>query len=379
MVKQYSRIPSKGSIAMFRFYFATLLFLFGSVPQAANLPPELTNGTPIPPEKQIALISRLLGSGEIVEQAWGIHLAAKNNHPEFVQEFYKFLIPVPVDQRLWDPLKRVHDLNRVVLDSLIQLNVKVSAEPLLPFFDMYPDALIVLFSKNLNENIPTLLSLASTTKSSTDWCALNNLLANARAPGLALQMLKELEIEVRVGVRDDPMKSGLPEVGFGGGCGDGWVRITEGFPPTGIFELTPERDPEGILFSNGPVPIYLRRSVATPKIIVGTGSCSTEISWNQCRLMYLAQMLGIPSDSLGLEYREDCFIQWQGIDSYNRDVAEFLNEEKEAFAQIVKRLVEKGLLDSDEAGKLQPRIKIFKVVDLRKDQSIPLPAPPGTN
>jgi hypothetical protein len=361
---------------MSRICSVTLILLFVSMSLAAGLPPELEDGTPLPPEKQTAVISGLLNSGDIREQAWGAHLTAKYNHPEFIPALLKFLTPLPLDQRQWDPsMTARHDLNHVVLDALIQINANVPADQLLSLFDLYPDPLIILFSKHLTENTPTLLSLASKTQNDLYWLALGNLLSNARALGFAQQLLVDLEIEVRVSVRDDNLKTELFTDESGGGCGDGWVGITEGIPPTGIYELTADHDSDVIILCKGTIPIYYRRSEVKPHQRVGVGQCFSEINRNRYRLEYLAKLLKVPTDSLGLNYQHSCFIQWQGMNYYNLDLEEFLKRERKAYAQLVERLVEKNLLTRQEAEVLEPRIRVSKVVDLRKYRTSPLPVP----
>jgi hypothetical protein len=364
---------------MLRIRLVWLFFFLGSMLLAASTPPGLENEDFSTPEKQRSVISSLLQSGDVQKQAWGAHFAAQYQRSEFIPELLNLLNPLPLDRRQWAPqMAAQYDLNHVILDTLIQLKAQFSAELLTIYFDQYPDELIILLSKHPREQAQLLMPLISVTKSDLYWIALCNIFAKLRHPSFAHELLRDLQIELRICVRDDDLETGLNEEDFGGGCGDGWVKIAEGYPPTGIYELTPESSDDGALFCDGPIPVYCRRGTVAPHIWVGRGYCWSEINRNRYRLEYLATLLGVSKNSLETGHQKSFFIRWQGIDKYNNDLDEMLDHEKEAFAHLKEQLIQRDLLTLEEAEMLHPNIKLPMVVDLRKDRLIPLPIREGT-
>ncbi len=364
---------------MLRIRLVWMFFLQGSMLLAASAPPGLENEDFSTPEKQRSVISSLLQSGDVQKQAWGAHFAAQYRYSEFIPELLNLLNPLPLDRRQWAPqMAAQYDLNLVILDTLIQLKAQVPADLLTVYFDQYPDELIILLSKHPREQAQLLIPLISITKGNLYWFALCNILAKLRHPSFARELLRDLQIEIRICVRDDDLQTGLNEEEFGGGCGDGWVQIAEGFPPTGIYELTPEPSDDGALFCDGPIPVYCRRVTAAPHIMAGRGYCMSEINSNRYRLEYLAALLRAPMNSLEICHQKSFFIRWQGIDKYNNDLDEILNHEKEAFAHLKEQLIQQDLLTLQEAETLHPNNKISTMVDLRKDRLVPLSIPAGT-
>jgi hypothetical protein len=360
-------------------YLATLLVVCGSLLLTPQLPFEQENGTPLPREEQPSVIATLLKSGDLREQALGAHLTAEYKRLEFVPELLSLLTLLPTDRRQWQPgMAAQYDLDQVVLDALIQMKAKVPPDKIIPFFEQYSDALIVLFSEHRKENSRTLLSILSKVEHPTYWLAICNLLAEVRAPGFAAQLLRDLQIQVRVCVRDDDLETGFVEDDLGGACADGWIGLSEGFPPTGIYELQMHPDQDTVLLCNGPVPIFYRRSIVAPGRQIGVGDCLSDMNKNRYRGEYLALLLGVPMDSMELRYQRTHYVRWNGTEKYKNDLAKFVDQENEAFSHLVEHLTESNLIERHEANTLTLKIEVSKVVDLRKDRSIPLWLPTGT-
>lgn len=312
-------------------------------------------------------VVRLLESPEFRDQAWAAYFIGAHQLSQFTPDLQELLLPLAgVDT--W----QASYLRLAVFDALIQVRAKVPSTDLMSFADSYPDEVILLLANAPAENREPLLYLFGHLQPGTQWVAVGNLLAAARAPGFAALLLSDLPITAMVVVSDQGTVGVGGGVG-GGGVADGFHHVPVGYPPIGRYRLTTVPSPGVMLLAAGRTPVYYER-IVVPGNCQGPFSRSFPIlDENRMRSEFLAALSGKTVQELGFTANPSFRVVWRDSGEYTVELARILQQISVSFNQLVEQLVEAGLLTTSEAGLLKPKISL-RIRDERTDKTVPLPS-----
>lgn len=310
--------------------------------------------------------ARLLKSNVMSERAWGAHLVWRNE----LREHVPALVALLDDPALgFGPEEQL--VRRAALDSLIQLGEKVPAEKLLPLYQNFHDETIILLSQSPEENTTALLSIFDERMTNARWLAVGNSLAQTRARGFALPLLRELKIEADVFVFDAERDFYTGGGGGSGGCGYGPVPAPAEFPPVGFYALTDEQMRGAVVTAPGRHTVYHVR-MTSPNPCIGYDHTYFAGVRDVYRHEYLADLLGTAPDALDLQVNYDRTVICKDARACRRALIALRAEINNAFRNFTVRLVEEGHVEAGEASELRPDIT-FRLHDYRKNRTELLP------
>jgi len=316
-------------------------------------------------QELIDRVAARLESASPVDRAWGAYLAQKNGLKQFIPNLIETLQTLAGDESPDDGL-----VTLAVIDSLIQLEADVPADVIMSLKPRFTDHKVILLAPNPLANKDALLELMRN-NSNEIWRAAGNLLAEAKAPGLAALLLNRLHISISVVVVDPGTGGGRGWSG-GGGCGDGLIAVPSEYPPIGFYGLSEHPSRGNIVLAPGPKTIYYYRVVVNSGAQTGWGNCSTVLDYDQAVIEYLAMLLGTVPDQVGLKSSESFSEEWRGGAALTRRLRQIRADVTAKYHSVVSRLTEANLLTEPEAKELVPHIEI-EVTDLRTYKSVPLP------
>ena len=319
-------------------------------------------------------VDRLFNSVLVSDRAWAAYYVGKQG----LKEYAPLIIDL-IQQSSNDLREENHMGCKVFFDCLIQLDVAVSADQLMPLYKSFPDEVMILLAKSPKENQEALLSIAKQANPEQDyrqyWLAACNLLAETEARGFAAQLLSEMTIELSVTVVEP--NSG---VGLGGGtgcsigCGFGGTRVSNDFPPIAFYLLVDEPNNGRVVVATGLHTIYYQRTVveAGKNAVMASGRC--RVSWNKNRyvLEYLATLLKTTADRLGFTNRPSRTLTWKSGVDYRQTLQMYRKEIERSYDELKNRLIERELLSASASESLTPNITV-KVFDYRLNKRIKLP------
>lgn len=276
------------------------------------------------------------------------------------------------------------DTNKIVfhlaLDSLIQLDIAIPAEELMPLYQYAPDAVMILLAKAPKENREALLRLTKQVDSNAEdkeyWLAACNLLAENKAKGFAAYLLNEMTIYATVSVSDESGGGGIGEgMGSSIGCGGSGVFIVpEDFPPISFYTLLDSPKAGRVVLAPGTHTIYFERQVFEPKKQNHLASLRSHIGWrkNDYIVDQLASLLNIKVDGFGFKNFHQRYITWKNLADYQLMIAAFKSKIASDYADLKNQLITEELLSAAESEALIPKI-VLKVYDYRGNKKIKLP------
>jgi hypothetical protein len=333
-----------------------ILLVLVAVPVLAQEAP------PLPP-------AHLLKSDSLQEKAWGAYLAAEQKDSKLIPALVR-LAQAHRDSR--DPQGKV--VRDTALDSLVRLRARVDWKTLEPLYPRSRNQVLILLAQHPRANRKALLELMGKKTHNAAWLTIRNLLAAQRAPGFAAALLRELELHLHISVLDPDHRVGIGRRGGGirGGCGDGVIRVQEGWPPVARYTLTRFTGRGARLLAPGKHPVYVRRTEARSGKR-GFGSVSYSIRKGRCRFEYLEEMLGREPP-----IREDhrATVLWKGTGQFLADAMRARHRVQKAFEETTRILVARGHLSPEDAAALRPKLSV-NVVDRRETKAPALPDLPS--
>jgi hypothetical protein len=342
------------------------LLIFSCVPAAAQ-------PTSIGGESRAQMVHPrlLLQSEDLKDRTWGAYLAGEYRVVEVLPALTAFLpLPPPYAGNEYECF--CHAL----LDSLIRLKADLSVEMLTNIFERYPDEGVILFALASRQKRPALLDILPQPMPVVRWQAIGSLLAEARVPGFAALLMKQMqEINVSVTVSETVISSGEAGSGL---SGSSHRLVPEGYPPTAFYHLTDESAAGAVLLTPRPHPIYYERRMVEPGQASDIESGGWTISSHYgdyrdpLRMEYLAMLLGQPVEDVRFDSKPLRALQWTGPETLEREIATICTKVLGDFDSLTARLSEKGLLSVSEAESIHARVHL-KILDCRQDQSIALP------
>jgi hypothetical protein len=309
-----------------------------------------------------ANVRTLLASEQVRDQSWAAYYIGKFRWTEFTPELEKMLARGDAESFL----------HRATFDALIQLNAVVKAEKLLPHFERFPNQVLILLAIDPVGNEESFLSLMDTVQTDERWLSLCNLLVRLRSKGLASRLLRELVVKPSILVVDNSLTGGIGS-GGNGGCGQGSLRLPDGFPPFVSYELTHVKKAGAIVFVVGPHPVYFeRREHLSEYDQGGVRNCSQLRDRNPFRVDYLIELTKTTSGQINFSSEPSFRIIWKGLMPYQREIRRIKAEVKQSYNQLLEKLIAAELLTQSDANDLAPQIEL-QIHDIRKDKNVALP------
>ncbi|MHC4934212.1 MAG: hypothetical protein ACYTGV_18735 [Planctomycetota bacterium] len=334
----------------------SILLLLVAVPVLAQEAP------PLPP-------ARLLKSDSLKEQAWGAYLAAEQKDAALIPALVRLAEIHGEDKEVQGRVVR-----DTALDSLIRLRAKVDWNRLKPLHRRNRNEVLILVAQYPRANRKALLELMEQKTHNAAWLTIRNLLVAQRAHGFAAALLRELQIHLHISVLDPDHRvgRGLRCGGIRGGCGDGVIRVQEGWPPVARYTLTRFTGRGAWLLAPGRLPVYVRRTEARSGRR-GFGSVSFSIRKGRCRFEYLEELLGC-EPPIQEDYRAT--VTWQSTRHFLTEAMRARYRVLKAFEETKRILVAEGLLAPEEAATLRPKLSV-RVSDRREAKAPALPDLPS--
>ncbi len=262
---------------------------------------------------------------------------------------------------------------RIALDSLIQLDVALPAEDLLPVYKYSPDAVMILLSKAPKENREALLTIAKEVNSNEQdkmyWMTACNLLAETKAKGFAAYLLSEMTIYATVSVHDESGRGGVGGSGSSIGCGGaGAFNVPEDFPPIGFYTLFDAPKAGRVVLATGIEPIYYERQVFDPKKDHSYLGGRSHIGWNKNEYIvgHLTVLLNIRADAFEFKNHLQRYVNWVGLADYQMQISAYKLSISQSYDELENRLIAAELLTPKESETLTPKV-VFTVYDYRGD------------
>ena len=337
-----------------------------TVPQVSSPPLPFSPPT-------LAAVPFLINSLNRRDQAWAAYLIGQHGLTQYVPQLLQLLVPTSPLQPITSELTEARALDRVILDTFIQLKAKVPCERLLTVYDDFRDEVVIVLANSPKDNEKILLSLHDSPQPDTRWFAICNLLASGRAESFAFRLLRDITIKISLIVSESGQGGGGASWGGPGGIGCGPFGMPKDFPPTSIYELTEAAEEGNVLVAEGVCPVYYRRQLVPMNQQIGVGHGSTFNDRDIYRRDYLALLLGQDSQSLGLNPRPSYPIRWTSAEAFAAHARRIRDLHLRSFWQLERQLHDEGLLTSEESETLRPKIT-FAVHDLRTDKTIVLPS-----
>lgn len=321
----------------------------------------------------VPLAAQLLVSEDVRLQTWGAFLAGQYRLTALLPQLVAYF-PLPsIEATLSDAQECLY---RSLVDSLIRLDADLPADMLIQLYQRYPDESVILFAKSPQDKLQSLLTLFNQRMPPLRWQAIGNLLAEARVPGLAGLLMKQMEeINVSIAVWENAGGIGC---GGGGGYGTTDRRVPDGFPPVALYMLTYQQEHTTGVVAPRPHPIYYRRWAFEPgdRFRVGSEGMVWDSHYgdgrDDCRFAYLAMLLGERVEDVKFDSKPDREIKWSGPGDYLIYVESVCAQVLEQYDDLVMRLAAFGLLSHSEYASLNARVHL-RINDQREDRGIPLP------
>ena len=213
-----------------QYNFGAPLNVFRAIAKPLVAPQVSSSPLPFSPPT-LAAVPFLINSLDRRDQAWAAYLIGQHGLTQYVPQL---LVPTSPLQPTTPELTEARALDRVILDTFIQLKAKVPGERLMPVFDDFQDEVIIGLSMSARDNQMALLSLHDFHLSDTRWFAICNLLASSRAEGFAARLLRDITIKISLPLSESG-QSGVGAIDGGGGIGCGMFGMPKDFPPTSFM------------------------------------------------------------------------------------------------------------------------------------------------
>jgi hypothetical protein len=257
-----------------------------------------------------------------------------------------------------------------VAHALVRLKARPRLDLLPALFKRYPLETLLLLLRFGPERNALALRLLNTSRG-VAWFGLADLLFQARAPGVAAGVIRDLPVALFVSVSErgdtvDPISYGPAT------CGCGSVGLPSGFPPLASYLAAFSPSSAVKLLVDGPVPVYYSIRQLPDRLGIPVEDCTMMIvePRTEHRMEFVKAMLdGAAAPVLrGIENRS---VAWAGSAALDEAEQQFRAEIEANYAQVVNALVQSRWLTAREGLHLRPKIDV-NLRDFRDDKSWPL-------
>ena len=307
-----------------------------------------------------------LHSPDARTEAWGAYLALRDRRVDLVPDLLAlveaYLPGAPVSLAAQDQ----HDAIMAVVDALIQLQAAVPAHDVAKIYSEFPvqALLLVPHANPRSEVTPFLMTLFESEQHNPGvWQSAGNMLAGPQASAFGIAVFKSMTVRataIVVGPQGQTMHRG----GVAGDClfvpaprqpKTGWPEISGYVFAIGMAVLAPGVD-----------TVHFNRIVdATYAVVPDT--CVHFSHPDLVREHYLATVLNQPIQNPPIKHEVSTVIKWSGEEDYKRQLASFIADQQEIFADVAAKLAPRpGIVVSE-----RPRL-IVEIWDQRSEKT-PLP------
>jgi hypothetical protein len=327
-------------------------------------------------QQMAPLASTWLHSADPRLQAWGAYAVLRDGRTEAIPDLLAMVAEFPVvEQPIAQTDVDQHDAMLGVLDALIQLNAQAPAADAQRIYPEFPVQSLILLSRSQEETAPALLAIFKGERRwLAAWLASGALLLERHAEGFAATVVEDMTVHAQVKVTE-------PGAGGGSGgsaycCGAGFLpKPKAGWPPLGVYAFGGcgnRVQPGATLLTGGTDPAYYHRQVNASYQVEGVPGCGCGLDQDLVRQHYLTTLLSDSPEQPPVRAHVSHTIAWQGPDAYRAELAAFIGEQQQAFAQLTRRLGERSLLSEADAKIIRPKLEI-RVWDVRASQQPALP------
>lgn len=304
-------------------------------------------------------IARQLDARDPRTTAWGAYNAGAYHREDMIPRLQRILETPPsiLDAR------EEYAFVSVVLDTLIQLDARVSAPLLGSYVDRFPVHTFVLLSNATDrENLMTQLLPRL---SGFQWFAAADMLFDDRSPALIDHLAGTVRLHLTVVVADsDTVAVGAGSVSGGVACGIG--QTAPGYPPHAEYRFEGER-PGFHVLAVGPHPVYYSRTVSrTLQYPVSQSSISGPD--DEDRLAFLRAMA--PDNAASFRAETVATVRWTNPAALAVRVQQLRSELSARLNHVVERA---GQSRQRPTGVVMDIPVDVRLIDQRRDKRIPLP------
>lgn len=315
---------------------------------------------------------QLLESTSLSDKAWGAHLVASLHltdlQDRLVAELHSWQKHrgVPIDGPEYAYLQKL-------FDALIQMDATVPPDALLPFRAEHRAEVMILLIRNRGSE-PVLLGMIEADISDTEWLAVANVLLERRSPKLFEKLLVGLPVTHPFEVTDHDMPFGRV----------GWLvdelpasppprRLPDGFPPTGLYNLTRFPRNQSSLLAHGPTNILFRRTVVPTN---GSVSWYTDArdGVKSARIEYRQEMLAAltrqPLSSVRQLFQPTTRIRWRTAAQLNKEVSRKLDAQSAGFRNFIAGAKLRGETDMTSV-RLEIKPELHDYREQKPDRLVP--------
>lgn len=311
-------------------------------------------------------VARQLSSGDPKAVAWGGYLATEHGMRGSIPDLVKAIASPRLQQSgiEWSAARNA------VFDALIQLGGHPPPQVLLPYYEQHREQVLILLFEPQPGRDAVLLKLLRD-ESGIPWYAIAGLLLEAKAAGLAAELLRGLRLTLDVTVVDGPPEYGPRSgSGFGAGIGDGVLYPAPGFPAIATYSLWHSAVRGATVLSEGPHPVYYTRKRSPPDWVPsGPSGLTIDAPDAKERLEYLEELL---EHWLPVEPVEEITLQWTTSERLRADVARHRERIGRKHGELIALAQKRKRLTAAEAKALVATIDV-QVQDLRRNKSTRLP------
>lgn len=314
-------------------------------------------------------IEQLLSSPTLTERAWGAYWAGRVHEPS-VNELLLRQFSDAQSYTDADDSSEEYGYVLTLFDALIQAGMKVPADLLMPFKDQWRDEVLILLARD-SGNEDLLLELRDQKLSDGQWLTVNNLLFRMNSARWLATTLRELKITHKFTVVDANVNSfgEASGTGIGGAAEDGTRELPKGFPPIGLYELSPSSGEEYVLVAKGPRDAYYSRKVVPTNGRVGWGISYATVDVQQENLRYLAAVNEMTLEQAIPIFWATSTIHWYSPESFQQQVAAALGNQATAIQAFADNARRRGI-ESLTGINLEITLQIN---DERRSRMAPLP------
>ena len=266
-----------------------------------------------------------------------------------------------------------HDTMLAVLDALIELGAPDTAGEAQRIYAEFPVQALILLSRAGEDATTALMDIfQADVRWPAAWLAAGNLLIERRAEGFAAAVVRGLAVHAEVTVTEPG--TGYGQGGSSGCCGIAIRSSRAGWPAVGVYGFAACGDrlqPGAVVLAAGTDAAYYNRVVDNSYQTAHVCGCNPD--QDLVRQHYLTTLLNGAADQPPVRAHVSRGIVWQGGEAYVAEMRTFIEEQQRAFAEMARRMGAAGLLDTENAKTLRPRLEI-RILDRRGSQETPLPA-----
>ena len=361
----------------------------------ASLPTPAAAQEKLTPEQRVAAMrtnleqeaTELLRSDDLATVAWGAHAVVKFHLAGCVAELNSRLVALARfdrEERAFAAL--------AILDALNQLEARTPASALAPFLQWpcMESALVALGrAEQSGDANGALLELFHNCSASPGWWrACGNLLARARVPEFAAELLRApVVLNVKVGAGSAMTAADLPRK-VHVVVKQPPLTVPVGYPDIGFYNLSVMDSTQP--FSPGPVAVFLFQERVTtacgvPFCFGVTLQMPSARTDRALRATWLKQMVDAsaltswlnssgakPHTPPRFDFDPQCNLEWSDATELIGAVTRQKTDVENTWRALVDSCVKFGLLTPELAEGLSPSIE-FEIQDARRDRSVPLP------